>query len=83
MAAGIRTRNNFKSLKERKLPVLDRAYSALLQDLHDRGLLDSKLVVLVWRFRPDAEDQSVGGPRTHWATGLAWRAWAAVAFGSG
>src|SRR5262249_39764902 len=24
--------NNFKSLKERKLPVLDRAYSALLQD---------------------------------------------------
>src|SRR5262249_28270213 len=28
--------NNFKSLKERKLPVLDRAYAALLQDLHGR-----------------------------------------------
>src|SRR5262249_56319176 len=37
--------NNFKSLKERKLPVLDRAYAALLQDLSDRGLLDSTLVV--------------------------------------
>src|SRR6202043_250395 len=31
--------NNFKSLKERKLPVLDRGYSALLEDLSARGLL--------------------------------------------
>src|SRR5207302_5113041 len=37
--------NNFRSLKTRKLPVLDRAYAALLQDLHERGLLDNTLVV--------------------------------------
>src|SRR5262249_29737283 len=37
--------NNFKSLKDRKLPVLDRGYSALLQDLSERGLLEDTLVV--------------------------------------
>jgi Protein of unknown function (DUF1501) len=59
--------NNFKSLKERKLPVLDRAYSALLQDLHDRGLLDSTLVVWFGDFgRTPKINPSAG--RDHWAT---------------
>jgi hypothetical protein len=59
--------NNFKSLKDRKLPVLDRAYSALLQDLHDRGLLDSTLVVWFGDFgRTPKINPSAG--RDHWAT---------------
>src|SRR5437016_5518570 len=59
--------NNFKSLKERKLPVLDRAYAALLQDLHERGLLDSTLVVWFGDFgRTPKINPSAG--RDHWAT---------------
>jgi hypothetical protein len=59
--------NNFKSLKERKLPVLDRAYSALLQDLHARRLLDSTLVVWFGDFgRTPKVNPSAG--RDHWAT---------------
>jgi hypothetical protein len=59
--------NNFKSLKDRKLPVLDRAYSALLEDLHARGLLDSTLVVWFGDFgRTPRINPSAG--RDHWAT---------------
>jgi uncharacterized protein (DUF1501 family) len=59
--------NNFKSLKERKLPPLDQAYSALLQDLHDRGLLASTLVVWFGDFgRTPKINPSAG--RDHWAT---------------
>src|SRR5262249_39080315 len=59
--------NNFKSLKERKLPVLDQGYSALLQDLHDRGLLDSTIVVLFGVFcRTPKLNASAG--RDQWAT---------------
>jgi uncharacterized protein (DUF1501 family) len=63
--------NNFKSLKERKLPALDRAYAALLQDLHDRGLLEGTLVVWFGDFgRTPKINPSAG--RDHWATaGLA------------
>jgi hypothetical protein len=59
--------NNFKSLKERKLPVLDRAYSTLLQDLSERGLLESTLVVWFGDFgRTPKINPSAG--RDHWAT---------------
>jgi hypothetical protein len=59
--------NNFKSLKERLLPRLDRGYSALLQDLHGRGLLDSTLVVWFGDFgRTPKVNPSAG--RDHWAT---------------
>jgi uncharacterized protein (DUF1501 family) len=59
--------DNFKSLKTYKLPVLDRAYSALLQDLHDRGLLDSTLVVWFGDFgRTPKVNPSAG--RDHWAS---------------
>src|SRR5262249_45455169 len=37
--------DNFRSLKNRLLPRLDRAYAALLQDLSDRGMLENTLVV--------------------------------------
>jgi uncharacterized protein (DUF1501 family) len=59
--------NNFRSLKDRKLPVLDRAYSALLEDLHARGLLDGTLVVWFGDFgRTPKINPSAG--RDHWAT---------------
>jgi uncharacterized protein (DUF1501 family) len=59
--------NNFKSLKDRKLPVLDRAYSALLEDLNARGLLDSTLVVWFGDFgRTPKINPSAG--RDHWAS---------------
>jgi hypothetical protein len=59
--------NNFKSLKERKLPFLDRAYAALLQDLSDRGLLDSTLVVWFGDFGREPKINPSAG-RDHWAS---------------
>jgi hypothetical protein len=59
--------NNFKSLAERKLPILDRGYSALLEDLSLRGLLDSTLVVWFGDFgRTPKINPSAG--RDHWAS---------------
>jgi hypothetical protein len=37
--------DNFKSLKNTLLPATDHGLSALIRDLHDRGLLDETLVV--------------------------------------
>jgi hypothetical protein len=59
--------DNFKSLKTRKLPVLDRAYAALLQDLHDRGLLESTLVVWFGDFGREPKINPSAG-RDHWAS---------------
>ncbi len=41
---------NFIDLKERLMPVADRAFSALLDDLAERGLLDETLVVWTGEF---------------------------------
>ncbi len=59
--------NNFKSLKERLLPRIDLGYSALLKDLHIRGLLDSTLVVWMGDFGRTPKVNSAAG-RDHWAT---------------
>jgi hypothetical protein len=40
----------FPHLKEKLLPPTDRALSALLDDLHDSGLLDSTLIVMAGEF---------------------------------
>ncbi len=59
--------NNFKSLKDRLLPRLDRGYAALVQDLHARGLLDDTLVVWFGDFgRTPKVNPSAG--RDHWAS---------------
>ncbi len=42
--------NNFNRLKRDLLPPYDRAVSALLADLHDRGRLDETLLVLITDF---------------------------------
>lgn len=59
--------NNFVSLKNRLLPRLDTAVASLLQDLSDRGTLDSTLVVVLSDFgRTPKINPSAG--RDHWAT---------------
>jgi uncharacterized protein (DUF1501 family) len=58
--------NNFRDLRK-KLPVLDRAYSALLEDLDERGLLDSTLVVWFGDFGRTPKVNAQAG-RDHWAS---------------
>jgi uncharacterized protein (DUF1501 family) len=57
----------FSSLKSRLLPRLDQAYAALLQDLHDRGMLESTLVVWFGDFGRTPKVNSAAG-RDHWAS---------------
>ena len=40
----------FPHLKDKLFPPADRSISALLDDLHDRGLLDSTLIVMAGEF---------------------------------
>ena len=42
--------NAFPHLKDKLLPPTDQAVSALLDDLHERGLLDSTLIVMAGEF---------------------------------
>src|SRR5262249_27929405 len=42
--------NNFAKLRNLLCPVFDRAFPAFLEDLHDRGLLETTLVVAVGEF---------------------------------
>jgi hypothetical protein len=59
--------NNFPSLKGRLLPRLDTALAGLLQDLSDRGMLDTTLVVTLSDFgRTPKINPSAG--RDHWST---------------
>ena len=48
-----------------KLPTLDRAYAALIEDLRERGLLESTLVVMMGEFGRTPKINSLGG-RDHW-----------------
>ncbi len=59
--------NNFRSLKERLLPRIDQGYSALLRDLHARGLLESTLVIWMGDFGRTPKINSSAG-RDHWGT---------------
>jgi uncharacterized protein (DUF1501 family) len=66
-------RQHFPLLKQSILPMFDRAFSALLEDLHTRGLLDSTLVVAMGEFgrtpRVGQITSSAGadkGGRDHW-----------------
>jgi hypothetical protein len=59
--------NNFRSLKDRKLPPLDQALSCLLTDLENRGMLESTLVVWMGDFGRTPKINSAAG-RDHWAT---------------
>lgn len=66
-------RENFRSLRE-MLPALDRALSALVVDLADRGLLDDMVIVMGGEFgrTPRIGDQTPDG-RGHWPeAGFLW-----------
>jgi hypothetical protein len=64
--------NNFGCLQENLLPEFDQAFSALVEDLHQRGLLDQTLVMLTSEMgrKPKIGDPRSGGPggagRDHW-----------------
>jgi uncharacterized protein (DUF1501 family) len=57
--------NIFPALKNDFLPELDRAYSTLLEDLQQRGLLDSTLVIVSSEFGRTPEINHMAG-RDHW-----------------
>jgi hypothetical protein len=57
--------NNFKILRTNKLPFFDQTYTALMQDLEDRGLLDETLVVTMSEMgRTPRVNPNAG--RDHW-----------------
>jgi uncharacterized protein (DUF1501 family) len=64
--------NNFNCLRDHLLPEFDRYYSALLEDLHERGLLESTLVLINSEMgrAPKIGDVRSGGTkgagRDHW-----------------
>lgn len=66
--------NNFACLKEDLLPEFDRAYSALIEDLANRGLLEDTLVLVSSEMgrKPLIGDRRSGGVegagRDHWTT---------------
>ncbi len=61
--------DNFRSLRDRQLPTLDKALSALIRDLGSRGLLDETLVVCAGEFgRTPRINPSAG--RDHWSRSM-------------
>jgi hypothetical protein len=57
--------DNFKFLKEGILPIQDRGYAVLLDDLAERGLLDETLVVWFGEFGRSPQINKQAG-REHW-----------------
>jgi len=57
--------NNFELMTDRHGPILDRVFSAFLDDLEDRGLLDTTLVVCLGEF---GRTPKINGnaARDHW-----------------
>jgi hypothetical protein len=58
--------NNFQLHKNKLLPNFDRGFSALLDDLSDRGLTDDTLVVVLSEFGRTPKINKAAG-RDHWA----------------
>ncbi len=56
---------NFEHLADHHAPIFDRAMAALVDDLRDRGLLDSTLVVAMGEFGRTPKISANGG-RDHW-----------------
>ncbi|HEY2414036.1 MAG TPA: DUF1501 domain-containing protein [Pirellulaceae bacterium] len=69
--------NIFTTLKDQKLPVLDKAMSALVEDLSQRGLLQDTAIIWMGDFSRTPRINDRGG-RDHWA-----RAWSVVVGGGG
>ncbi|HUQ72097.1 MAG TPA: DUF1501 domain-containing protein, partial [Planctomycetaceae bacterium] len=56
---------NFELLQDQHCPILDRAFSALLDDLYDRGLIRDTLVVMMGEFGRTPKI-SARAARDHW-----------------
>ena len=57
---------NFHILRDHRLPVFDQAYSALCEDLDQRGLLDETLLVVMGEMGRTPKINAKGG-RDHWS----------------
>ena len=57
--------NNFGMLKDMNLPLLDQVYPAFVQDLEDRGLLESTLVIVMGEMGRSPKVNGSAG-RDHW-----------------
>jgi uncharacterized protein (DUF1501 family) len=69
--------NNFKTLGDTKLPELDKAMSALVGDLSERGLLEDTAIIWMGEFGRTPRINGNSG-RDHWA-----RSWSVVVGGAG
>lgn len=69
--------NIFPTLQNQKLPELDKAMSALISDLEDRGMLDDTVVMWMGEFGRTPNING-GAGRDHWA-----RSWSVVVGGAG
>ena len=67
----------FPTLQNDRLPVLDQAMSALIEDLEQRGLLDDTAIIWMGEFGRTPRINGNAG-RDHWA-----RAWSVVVGGAG
>jgi uncharacterized protein (DUF1501 family) len=67
----------FGTLADDRLPVLDQAMSALVEDLATRGMLDDTSIIWMGEFGRTPNING-GGGRDHWA-----RSWSAVVGGGG
>jgi hypothetical protein len=72
--------NHFARLKDCLLPVFDQAFSALILELEQRGLLDETLVLVISEHgrTPLIDSKVKGGGRDHWS-----RAYSQVYAGGG
>jgi len=57
--------NNFPHLRKRLAPPTDQALSALVEDLHQRGMLNDTLLVCLGEFGRSPKINNLGG-REHW-----------------
>ncbi|MGE3316857.1 MAG: DUF1501 domain-containing protein [Planctomycetaceae bacterium] len=71
---------HFPRMVDQLLPPFDRAYSGLILDLEQRGMLDDTLVVCISEHgrTPKIDNNSKGGGRDHWS-----RAYSAIFAGGG
>jgi uncharacterized protein (DUF1501 family) len=67
----------FPTLKDQRLPVLDQAMSALVEDLHQRSMLNDTVVLWMGEFGRTPRINGNAG-RDHWA-----QCWSVVVGGSG
>jgi hypothetical protein len=58
---------NFEALRTELLPMVDQSLSALLDDLHQRGLIDETLVVMMGEFGRTPRINNAAG-RDHWGS---------------